>query len=100
MRDDDKEAVLDVAKQLQDLGFRIVATHGTAKFFRARGVAADGVNKVLEGRPHCVDAIVNGEFSIVIAGLGMGLEPQLEPLAAAYVLLLAIVGPILARIAR
>jgi len=44
--------------------------------------------------------IARGEFSIVIAGLGMGLEPQLEPLAAAYVLLLAIIGPILARIAR
>ena len=66
VRDEDKEAVLDVARKLRELGFRIVATHGTAAFFRERGVAADGVNKVLEGRPHCVDAIVNGEFSIVI----------------------------------
>ncbi|HWE26825.1 MAG TPA: carbamoyl-phosphate synthase large subunit [Polyangia bacterium] len=66
VRDEDKSAVLEVAKRLRELGFRIVATHGTAKFFRDHGVVADGVNKVLEGRPHCVDAIVNGEFSIVI----------------------------------
>jgi CPA2 family monovalent cation:H+ antiporter-2 len=44
--------------------------------------------------------IARGEFSIVIAGLGMGLEPQLEPLAAAYVLLLAIIGPLLAQAIR
>jgi carbamoyl-phosphate synthase large subunit len=66
VRDEDKPAVLEVAKKLRELGFRVVATHGTAKFFRDHGVEADGVNKVLEGRPHCVDAIVNGEFSIVI----------------------------------
>ncbi len=41
--------------------------------------------------------VARGEFSIVIAGLGVGLEPQLGPLSAAYVLLLAILGPILAR---
>ncbi len=41
--------------------------------------------------------VARGEFSIVIAGLGAALEPQIEPLSAAYVLLLAIVGPILAR---
>jgi CPA2 family monovalent cation:H+ antiporter-2 len=47
-----------------------------------------------------VALIARGEFSIVIAGLGIGLEPRLEPLAAAYVLLLAIVGPVLARFVR
>jgi monovalent cation:H+ antiporter-2, CPA2 family len=41
--------------------------------------------------------VARGEFSIVIAGLGVGLEPQLGPLAAAYVLFLAVLGPILAR---
>ncbi len=44
--------------------------------------------------------IARGEFSIVIAGLGIGLEPRLGPLAAAYVLLLAITGPVLARVVR
>ncbi|MGZ3408266.1 MAG: carbamoyl-phosphate synthase large subunit, partial [Polyangia bacterium] len=66
VRDEDKPAVLEVAKQLRELGFRVVATHGTARFFRDHGVDADGVNKVAEGRPHCVDGIVNGEFAIVI----------------------------------
>jgi K+:H+ antiporter subunit KhtU len=44
--------------------------------------------------------VARGEFSIVIAGLGVGLEPELGPLAAAYVLFLAVLGPILARLAR
>jgi CPA2 family monovalent cation:H+ antiporter-2 len=44
--------------------------------------------------------VSRGEFSIVIAGLGVGLEPRLGPLAAAYVLLLAVLGPILTRAAK
>jgi monovalent cation:H+ antiporter-2, CPA2 family len=44
--------------------------------------------------------MARGQFSIVIAGLGAGLEPQLGPLSAAYVLLLAILGPVLARAAK
>jgi len=41
--------------------------------------------------------VARGEFSVVIAGLGAGIEPRLEPLAAAYVLFLAVLGPVLAR---
>jgi CPA2 family monovalent cation:H+ antiporter-2 len=44
--------------------------------------------------------VARGEFSIVIAGLGVALEPQMGPLAAAYVLFLAVLGPILARVAK
>ena len=44
--------------------------------------------------------VARGEFSIVIAGLGAGLEPQLGPLSAAYVLLLAVLGPILMRASK
>lgn len=47
-----------------------------------------------------MELIARGEFSIVIAGLGTGIEPQLGPLAAAYVLFLAVLGPILARLAK
>lgn len=47
-----------------------------------------------------MELIARGEFSIVIAGLGTGIEPQLGPLAAAYVLFLAVLGPILARFAK
>jgi monovalent cation:H+ antiporter-2, CPA2 family len=46
------------------------------------------------------ELIAHGEFSIVIAGLGVTLEPRLGPLSAAYVLLMAITGPLLARIAK
>ena len=44
--------------------------------------------------------VAHGEFSIVIAGLGVGLEPRLGPLSAAYVLIMAILGPIAARVVR
>jgi carbamoyl-phosphate synthase large subunit len=66
VRDEDKIAVVEVAKKLRELGFAILATHGTAKFFGEHGVEARGVNKVQEGRPHCVDALVNGEIAMVV----------------------------------
>jgi carbamoyl-phosphate synthase large subunit len=66
VRDQDKPAALEVARRLAELGFGIVATHGTARYFREHGVATDGINKVVEGRPHCVDAIVNGEIALVV----------------------------------
>ncbi len=66
VRDADKAAALDVARKLVALGFGVVATHGTAGYFREHGVLAEGINKVKEGRPHCVDALVSGEFSMVV----------------------------------
>ncbi len=66
VRDEDKPAAAEVARRLFGLGFSILATHGTAAFLRDRGVEARGVNKVKEGRPHCVDAIINGEVAMVI----------------------------------
>jgi carbamoyl-phosphate synthase large subunit len=66
VRDEDKAPALDVARRLGGLGFGIVATHGTARYFREHGVAAEGVNKVREGRPHCVDALASGEFALVV----------------------------------
>jgi CPA2 family monovalent cation:H+ antiporter-2 len=44
--------------------------------------------------------VARGEFSIVIPGFGAGIEPQLGPLSAAYVLIMAILGPLLARISK
>ena len=66
MRDDDKEAVLDVAKKLQDLGFRIVATHGTADYLQKLGINADRVYKVQEGRPNAVDWIKAESIHLVV----------------------------------
>jgi len=66
VRDADKAGILEVARSLAAQGFQIVATHGTAAFLRDRGVPAEGINKVQEGAPHCVDAIDRGEIAMVI----------------------------------
>jgi carbamoyl-phosphate synthase large subunit len=65
VRDGDKERILPAVEALQELGFKIMATRGTARFLNQRGVSALPVNKVLEGRPHVVDAIKNGDVQLV-----------------------------------
>jgi carbamoyl-phosphate synthase large subunit len=65
IKDADKDYTLVPARALQEMGFEIVATRGTAKFLRENGVEVKTVNKVLEGRPHIVDAIKNGEVQLV-----------------------------------
>ncbi len=52
-------------RELVDLGFRIVATRGTQRHLEAHGIPCENVNKVLEGRPHIVDAMKNGEVRLV-----------------------------------
>ncbi|HEU0265431.1 MAG TPA: carbamoyl phosphate synthase large subunit, partial [Geobacterales bacterium] len=66
VRDADKKHVVSVAKKLYDTGFELVATRGTAAFLQEKGLPVTLVNKVLEGRPHIVDAIKNGEIVMVI----------------------------------
>ncbi|MBM3490690.1 MAG: carbamoyl-phosphate synthase large subunit [Alphaproteobacteria bacterium] len=66
VRDQDKPGVAPLARQLVSLGFRIVATRGTALDMTAAGVPVQRINKVLEGRPHIVDAIANGEVALVV----------------------------------
>ncbi|WP_011581429.1 MULTISPECIES: carbamoyl-phosphate synthase large subunit [Chelativorans] len=65
VRDEDKARVLPAVKRLSDLGFRILATGGTARFLRENGVEAEKINKVLEGRPHIEDAIRNRQVQLV-----------------------------------
>ncbi len=65
VKDRDKAHMVAPAKELIALGFAIVATRGTADYLRAQGVACGIVNKVLEGRPHIVDAMKNGEVQLV-----------------------------------
>jgi carbamoyl-phosphate synthase large subunit len=48
------------------MGFRIVATGGTQRFFEEKGIPSAKINKVLEGRPHVVDALKNGEIQLVL----------------------------------
>ncbi|SFP62647.1 carbamoyl-phosphate synthase large subunit [Geopseudomonas sagittaria] len=66
VREDDKRFVAQVARDLIDLGFDVVATAGTAKLIEAAGLPVRRVNKVTEGRPHVVDMIKNDEVSLII----------------------------------
>jgi len=66
VQDEDKNSVGDVAWRLHQLGFELVATHGTAAYLRRAGLLAEGVNKVREGRPHIVDRMKNGEIHFVV----------------------------------
>ncbi|MES2907464.1 MAG: carbamoyl-phosphate synthase large subunit [Pseudomonadota bacterium] len=61
----DKPRILETVKNLVALGFDVVATGGTQAFLVDNGVEARKINKVLEGRPHTVDAVKNGEISIM-----------------------------------
>jgi carbamoyl-phosphate synthase large subunit len=65
VRDSDKARILPAVKTLSELGFRILATGGTQRFLEDNGVASARINKVLEGRPHIVDSIKNGDIQIV-----------------------------------
>ena len=66
VKDSDKPATLGLAKRLQAAGFNLIATGGTQKFLSDEGLEVTAVNKVLQGRPHCVDAIMNGDVQLVI----------------------------------
>jgi carbamoyl-phosphate synthase large subunit len=66
VRDADKPRILATARMLEGLGYRISATGGTWRYLKEKGLSPVRVNKVLEGRPHIVDAIKNGEIAVVI----------------------------------
>jgi carbamoyl-phosphate synthase large subunit len=66
VNDRDKPNLLPAARGLSELGFRLVATAGTAAYLREQGLACDHVYKVLEGRPNAVDLMKNDEIHLVI----------------------------------
>jgi len=66
VRNQDKPRAVEVARGLHNLGFKLVATRGTAAEIEAAGIPVQVVNKVTEGRPHIVDMVKNGEVSLVI----------------------------------
>ena len=66
VRDADKAPLIEVAKSLIAYGFTIVATRGTAAALQAAGVPCEVVNKVIEGRPHIVDAIKNDQIDLIV----------------------------------
>ena len=66
VKDDDKDEIIPAARKLEGMGFKIIATSGTAQHLKAKGVNAEFVYKVGEGRPHIVDKIKSGEIAMVI----------------------------------
>jgi carbamoyl-phosphate synthase large subunit len=75
--DDDKPTVTPIARRFHEMGFEITATAGTAAYLRARGIPARRVFKVHEGRPNCLDMIVNRETQLLI-NTPMGKHAQLD----------------------
>lgn len=65
VKEGDKDRVVAPLKELAAMGFKIIATRGTKRHLEMNGVQCDVVNKVLEGRPHIVDAIKNGDVHLV-----------------------------------
>ncbi|MCC7251000.1 ATP-grasp domain-containing protein, partial [Hyphomicrobium sp.] len=65
VKDSDKDRIVAPLKELVELGFKVIATRGTRRHLEANGVQCEVVNKVLEGRPHIVDAMKNGDVALV-----------------------------------
>ncbi|UOO90766.1 carbamoyl-phosphate synthase large subunit [Vitreoscilla massiliensis] len=66
VREQDKPYVEKTARNFQELGYGLCATRGTAAYLKEKGIIVQVVNKVLEGRPHIVDMIKNGDVAVVI----------------------------------
>ena len=66
VNDHDKANVTPIARRFHDLGFEIRATEGTWRYLRARGIPAERVFKVGEGRPHIVDQLISGDIDLLI----------------------------------
>jgi len=65
LKDGDKALIVDGARELIGLGFSLVATSGTASFLAEQGVAVEPIKKVIDGHPHIVDAMINGDIQLV-----------------------------------
>ncbi len=66
VKDSDKPALVEVAKRLVDLGFKLVSTRGTAGFLRAQGIPVGEVMKIHEGRPHVLDFLRDSRVDLII----------------------------------
>ena len=66
VRDSDRPFIADLAKEFLELGFKIVATKGTARHIDDAGIPVEIIKKVAEGRPHVVDAMKNGEVNLIV----------------------------------
>jgi len=66
VKDSDKPQLEPIARKLIALGFTVVATENTQRHFQSEGIATERINKVLEGQPHIVDAMIDGDIQLVI----------------------------------
>jgi len=66
VKDSDKESLIPLAKDLKDMGFTLVATGGTCASLQEAGLEVTRINKVMEGHPHIVDAIINEDIDFMI----------------------------------
>ncbi len=66
VNNDDKPNVLPIARNLAELGFRILASRGTAAYLRAHGIPVEVVFKVNEGRPNVADHILNNQVQLIV----------------------------------
>src|SRR3954470_22990377 len=75
--DNDKATVTPIARRFHEMGFDVIATAGTAKYLRGRGVPAKTVLKIHEGRPNCLDLVVNRDIGLLI-NTPLGKHAQLD----------------------
>ena len=66
VNDSDKPTVTPIIRRFHELGFRILATEGTRRYLRTRGIPAEHVAKVHEGRPNAIDFLVSGDIQLLI----------------------------------
>jgi carbamoyl-phosphate synthase large subunit len=66
VRKEDRQQATQIAEHLKNLGFKVVATKGTARALAEKGIECDTVNKVREGRPHIVDMIIDGKIDLIV----------------------------------
>ena len=88
VNDRDKEGLVPIAQQLSDMNFRLIATGGTCAFLKNHNIACNRIFKIQEGRPNILDAIKNGEISLMIntpAGeQSQAADPEIRKAAIQY----------------
>ncbi len=88
VNDHDKEGLIPIAQQLSDMSFRLIATRGTRAFLQNHNIACNLIFKIQEGRPNILDAIKNGEISLMIntpAGeQSQAADPEIRKAAVQY----------------
>ena len=78
VKDSDKAAAIILSWQLVNLGFDLMATAGTAAALKEAGVPVRRINKVYEGQPHIVDALINGDVHMMINTTAAGTQMQID----------------------